>query len=176
MGREYLSGGTNPLRLSAPVALAASHDLSEFECGVPALDNWLRERALKNESRFSRTYVVCDNNRVVAYFCISAGSVERASAPAKLRRNAPDSIPVSVIGRLAVSRKYAGRGLGADMLSDALRRIAIASQSIGIGAVLVQAKNESAKAFYLACAEFIEYPADSRTLFLPISTLIAGFG
>lgn len=140
------------------------------------MNDWLRHRALKNESRFSRTYVVCDGNRVVAYFCISAGAVERAAAPGRIRRNAPDTIPVSVIGRLAVSRDHAGRGLGADSLADALRRIAIASQSIGIGAVLVQAKNDAAKRFYMRCAEFIEYPDDSRTLFLPIETVVAAFG
>ncbi|HME84183.1 MAG TPA: GNAT family N-acetyltransferase [Roseiarcus sp.] len=163
------------MRLSAPVALTAAHDLSEFDCGEPALNDWLKNRALKNESRFSRTYVVCDGNRVAGYFWISAGAVERAAAPAKVRRNAPDTIPVSVIGRLAVSRAYSDRGLGADLLSDALRRIAVASQSIGIGAVLVHAKTERAKRFYLACAEFIEYPSDSRTLFLPIETVIAAF-
>jgi hypothetical protein len=59
------------------------------------------------------------------------------------------------------------------MLSDALRRIAVASQSIGIGAVLVQANDEKAKRFYLACAEFVEYPADNRALFLSIETVIA---
>lgn len=166
----------NPaLRLSAPVPLTGGHDVAEFDCGEPVLNDWLRQRALKNESRFSRTYVVCEGNRVVGYFCISAGAVERGAAPGKVRRNAPDTIPVSVIGRLAVSRDHAGRGLGADMLSDALRRIAIASQSIGIGAVLVQAKDEAAKRFYLRCAEFIEYPEDSRTLFLPIETVIAAF-
>ena len=162
-------------KLSAPVPLTANHDLTDFDCGEPVLNDWLKHRALKNESRFSRTYVVCDGNVVVAYFCIAAGSVERAAAPGKVRRNAPDVIPVSVIGRLAVSRAYAGRGLGADILSDALRRIAVASQSIGIGAVLVQAKDDNAKRFYMACAEFTEYPADSRTLFLPIETVIAAF-
>ncbi|MEF3365897.1 GNAT family N-acetyltransferase [Methylocystis sp. 9N] len=162
--------------LSAPVPLTADHDLSAFDCGEPALNDWLRHRALRNESRFSRTYVVCEGSRVVAYFCISAGAVERAAAPGKIRRNAPDAIPVSVIGRLAVSGDYAGKGLGADMLSDALRRIAVASQSIGIGAVLVHAKDDAAKRFYMKCAEFIEYPADSRTLFLPIETVIAAFG
>ena len=161
--------------LAAPVALMASHDFSDFDCGEPVLDDWLKTRALKNESRFSRTYVVCAGSRVVAYFCISAGAVERRAAPGKMRRNAPDIIPVSVIGRLAVSRSHAGRGLGADILADALRRIAAASRSIGIGAVVVQAKDETAKAFYLACAEFIEYPADSRTLFLPIETIVAAF-
>lgn len=162
--------------LSAPIALTADHDVSGFDCGEPALNDWLRHRALKNESRFSRTYVVCDDgNRVVAYFCISAGAVERAAAPGKVRRNAPDTIPVSVIGRLAVSRDHAGKGLGADLLADALRRIAVASQSIGIGAVLVHAKDEVAKRSYLRCAEFIEYPEDSRTLFLPIETVVAAF-
>ena len=162
-------------RLSAPVPLVAEHDLSAFDGGEPALNEWLRHRALKNESRFSRTYVVCENKRVVAYFCISAGAVERAAAPGKVRRNAPDTVPVSVIGRLAVSRDHAGKGLGADMLSDALRRIAVASQSIGIGAVLVHAKDDAAKHFYMKCAEFIEYPTDSRTLFLPIETVVAAF-
>jgi hypothetical protein len=156
--------------------LTADHDVSDFDCGEPVLNDWLKYRAMKNESRFSRTYVVCDGNRVAAYFCIAAGAVERAAAPGKVRRNASDTIPVSVIGRLAVSRQHAGRGLGADILSDALRRIVIASQSIGIGAVLVHAKDDRAKAFYMACAEFIEYPADSRTLFLPIETVIAAFG
>jgi GNAT superfamily N-acetyltransferase len=163
------------LRLSAPVPLTAEHDLSAFDCGEPALNDWLRHRAPKNESRFSRTYVVCEGNRVVAYFCISAGAMERAAAPGKVRRNAPDTIPVSVIGRLAVSRDHSGKGLGADILSDALRRIAVASQSIGIGAVLVHAKDDAAKRFYMKCAEFIEYPADSRTLFLLIETLVAAF-
>lgn len=162
-------------RLSGPVPITPEHDLSTFDCGVAVLNDWLRNRALQNESRFSRTYVVAEGNQVVAYFCISAGAVERGLVPGRLRRNAPDSIPVSIIGRLAVTRDHAGKGLGTDLLANALRRIAVASQSIGIAAVLVQAKDEAAKRFYLRCAEFIEYPADSRTLFLPIETVISAF-
>jgi GNAT superfamily N-acetyltransferase len=175
MGKVTADPESPQTKLSAPVPLTANHDLTDFDCGESVLNDWLKHRALKNESRFSRTYVVCDGNAVVAYFCIAAGSVERVAAPGKVRRNSPDVIPVSLIGRLAVSRAYAGRGLGADILADALRRIAVASQSIGIGAVLVQAKDESAKRFYMACAEFIDYPTDSRTLFLPIETVIAAF-
>jgi len=111
-----------------------------------------------------------------AIYCIAAGAVERVAAPGKLRRNAPDAVPVSVIGRLAVSRSHAGQGLGADLLADTLRRIALAVQSIGIGAVRVQAKSEEAKRFYLACAEFTVFPADSRRLYLPIDTVVAAFG
>ncbi|WP_207004340.1 GNAT family N-acetyltransferase [Trinickia mobilis] len=178
MGEIARLPGQPAPQLSAPVPLSAEHDLTAFDCGQPILNDWLQQRALKNESRFARTYVVCEGNRVVAYCCISAGAVERSTAPSKVRRNAPDAIPVSVIGRLAVSRDHAGKGLGADLLSDALRRIAIASQSIGIGigAVLVHAKDSAARRFYLKYAEFIEYPIDSRTLFLPIETVIAAFG
>lgn len=164
-----------PPQLSAPIPLAGDHDVSQFDCGQPALNDWLQRRALQNESRFSRTYVVCNGAQVVAYFCISAGSVERGAAPGKVRRNAPDTIPVSIIGRLAVSRAYAGKGLGADLLSDALHRIAAASQSIGIAAVIVHAKDDAARRFYLRCAEFIEYPEGSHTLYLPIETVIAAF-
>ncbi|MDE3175514.1 MAG: GNAT family N-acetyltransferase [Pseudomonadota bacterium] len=157
--------------LSAPIPIAADHDLSRFDCGEAALNDWLRQRALKNESRFSRTYVVRAGERVVGYYCIAAASVDRASTPGKVRRNAPDAIPVSVIGRLAVDRDYAGRGLGADLVSDALRRVVVASQSVGIAAAMVHAKTEAAKLFYLKCAEFVEYPADSRILYLALETI-----
>lgn len=163
------------MRLTAPEAISSTHDLSQFDCGVPVLNDWLRERALKNESRFSRTYVVCDASsegaRVVGYYCLSAGAVQREAAPGKLRRNAPDAVPVSIIGRLAVDRDYAGRGLGASLLSDALRRIAGAAQSIGIAAVLVQAKDEAARTWYLGQAEWLEFPAGSRTLWLPVGVV-----
>ena len=171
IGDEPALTGRRP---TPPTPLAAEHDLSSFDCGEPALNDWLRERAGNNESRFSRTYVVCDGARVVGFYSLSAGSVERSAAPGRLRRNAPDAVPVSVIGRLAVDLAWAGRGLGADLLADALRRIALASQNIGIGAVLVHAKSDAARRFYLGCAEFIEYPQDSRTLFLPIETVVAG--
>jgi GNAT superfamily N-acetyltransferase len=172
-----LSGSAPPpTRLTAPAPLCADHDLSAFDCGVAVLNDWLKQRAAKNESRFSRTYVVCEGDQVVGYYGIAAGAVERAAAPGKVRRNAPNAIPVSIIGRLAVSRSHAGQGLGADLLADALRRIAVASQSIGIGAVLVQAKDDAAKRFYLRCAEFEDYPEESRTLYLPIETVVAVFG
>lgn len=166
------ASGMDDGMLSAPCALNESHDLSFFDCADAALNDWLRLRALKNESRFSRTYVLCrGGGRVIGYYCISAGSVSRQQAPGRLRRNAPDAVPVSIIGRLAVDRRHSGRGLGGDLLQDALLRIVRAAQVIGMGAVLVHAKDESARRFYLRHAPFIEYPADSRTLFLPIEQI-----
>lgn len=160
------------MRLTAPEPISTTHDLSRFDCGVPVLNDWLRERALKNESRFSRTYVVGDGARVAGYYCLSAGAVQRAATPGKLRRNAPDTVPVAVIGRLAVDRDYAGQGLGASLLADALRRIAGAAESIGIAAVMVQAKDEAARAFYMAQAEWLEFPAGGRTLWLPVGAVV----
>lgn len=165
------SGKAPTLRAPAPVA--SHHDVSQFDSGSAALDTWLKNRARKGEGRFARTYVVCEGDRVIAYCCIAVGSVERASAPKKLQRNAPYPIPVSIIGRLAVDRSYAGRGLGKDLLQDAFRRIVHVSEIAGVSAVLVHAKDDAARAFYMKCAEFIEYPAESRTLFLPIDTIIA---
>lgn len=160
--------------LHPPAPITTAHDVSEFACGEPLLDQWLRQRAVCNEGRFSRTYVVAEGARVVGYYCLSAGAVERATAPSSLRRNAPDLVPVAVLGRLAVDRALAGRGLGASLLADAIMRVALASQTIGIAAVLVQAKSMAAKRFYLACAEFVEFPPDSRLLFLPIEMVISG--
>jgi len=160
------------MSLSAPEPLSTAHDLASFDCGEPALDHWLRQRALKNESRYSRSYVVCEGKRVVAFSSLSAGSVARAAAPSNLRRNAPETIPVSILARLAVDRGYAGRGLGTDLLADALKRCATAAKELGIAAVLVHAKCEAAKRFYQGRARFREYPPDSRILFLPMDALL----
>ena len=107
-------------RLGSPTPLDMHHDVSLFDCGEAALDDWLKHRARKSEGRFARMYVVCDGERrVVGYFGIVVGSVARGDAPKKLQRNAPDPIPVAIIGRLAVDRAYGGRGLGQDLLQDA---------------------------------------------------------
>ncbi|MCD2171951.1 GNAT family N-acetyltransferase [Rhizobium sp. C4] len=160
-------------RLSAPQPIRPEHDCDDFVCGEPALDDWLRYRALKNESRFSRTYVVLDGDIVVGYYSLSSGGVARALAPGKLRRNAPDTIPVAIIARLAIDQRHAGQGLGSDLLMDALRRCTLASKAIGIAAVMIHAKSDAARRFYLKQASFIEYPADSRILYLEIDTVLA---
>ncbi|GJD43832.1 hypothetical protein AFCDBAGC_1691 [Methylobacterium cerastii] len=138
------------------------------------LDDWLKRQARRSEGRFARTYVVCADGAVVGYYCISAGTVAREDAPGRIRRNAPEPIPVSILGRLAVDQRWAGRGLGADLLADALRRIANAADVIGIGAVLIHALDDQALAFYRRQAEFLEFPDRSRTLFLPIGALTGG--
>lgn len=117
--------------------------------------------------------MLLDGLRIAGYYSLSSGGVARAAAPGKLRRNAPDTIPVAIITRLAVDRHYAGHGFGSDLLMDALMRCAHASKAIGIAAVMIHAKSDAACRFYLKQAEFQEYPADSRILFLAMDAVIA---
>lgn len=135
----------------APVPLGAHHDLSEFDCGEAAINNWLRKRALKNqESGATRTFVVCEkeSNRVVAFVGLTVGGLSRADVTGKLKRNMPDSVPVAIIGRLGVDLNHSDRGIGQDMVLEGLRRALAASVHAGLAAVLVIAKNPQAAAWY----------------------------
>jgi GNAT superfamily N-acetyltransferase len=164
-----------PGRLGAPEPLNAAHDLNRFTSGRAELDNWLKNSALESEGRTARTYVVCESaSVVVGYYCISTGSIERGALPSKMKRarGMPNQIPVALIGRLARDQTYAGRGLGKDLLQDALRRILAASQIIGVRAVLVHAIDEDAAKFWTG-HEFIESPIGSRTFYLPVETIAA---
>lgn len=160
-----MSGGYSP-----PVPIDSTQNASDFTCGSDALDVWLKTLALKAEGRTARTYVSCNGNAVIGYYCIATGSVARAAAPGNVRRNAPDPIPVMIIGRLAVDRHHQGRGIGSAMLRDALRRVLQASEVVGCGAVVVHAIDDSAGAFY-AQHGFAEFPGGSRTMFLPLEML-----
>jgi GNAT superfamily N-acetyltransferase len=165
--------GVGPGNLTAPAPVSHSHELDRFDCGHQSLDDWLKRMALRSEGSTARTYVVCDGARVVGYYAVATGGVERDALPPKLRRNTPNLVPVAIIGRLAVDRGYQGRGIGPGLLRDAFMRLAGVSRVIGIRAVLVHAIDDEARRFYLKQAEFIEFPAESRTLFLPIETIAA---
>lgn len=138
------------LNLSAPQPLAAVHLLGGFECGEPALDEWLKRRALSNQlSGASRTFVVVDDEqRVRGFYALAAGAVAHQMATSSVRRNMPDPVPVMVLGRLAVDRRAQGIQLGAALLQDAVHRAITVSQNTGVRALLVHALHEQAKAFY----------------------------
>ena len=160
--------------LTSPAPLTAAHDLTDFDCGKSVLSDWLRSRAWKNEGRGgSRTYVVCDGNQVVGYYAIAAGAIARERAPSQLGRNMPDPLPVLLIARLAVDTRYQGKRIEAGLLKDALLRCLNASKEIGASAVLVHALDDDAVAFYLQY-RFKPFPAEPRTLYLPISHVAAG--
>jgi GNAT superfamily N-acetyltransferase len=135
--------------LSAPEKLNPAQDLAQFLCGEPELDDWLKPRALQNqESGASRTYVVCIARQVVGYYALAAGGAGHADAPGNVRRDIPNPLPVMVIGRFAVDRRFQGRGIGMALLKDAVLRTVQAAEIAGIRAILVHAINECAKRFY----------------------------
>lgn len=159
--------------LSAPAPISRSHVIDDFQCGEPVLDDWLKRRALKNETvGASRTFVVCEGQRVVAYYCLSAGAVARTAAPKSLQRNMPDPIPVLVLGRLAVDRTRHGEGIGTALLRNAMFRSAGAAESAGIAALLVHALTDAAHRFYRS-AGFLPSPIEHMTLCLPIAHIVA---
>ena len=91
--------------ISAPQPLSEAHQVANFDCGEPSLDDWLKRRAAKNQANgSSRTYVVCDGEAVIGYYCLAAGAIGHSDAPSPMTRNRPDPIPVLVLGRLAIHR------------------------------------------------------------------------
>lgn len=136
--------------LQPPTPLDSTHRTDRFDCGEESLNDWLRKRALKNQvTGGSRTFVVCEpDHRVVGYYALAAGSVVHRAAPGKIRRNMPDPIPVVVLGRLAVDLSWPGRGLGGDLLSNAVKRSIQTASHVGVRALIVHALSEEAKRFY----------------------------
>jgi GNAT superfamily N-acetyltransferase len=137
------------LKVREPEPLSAGHDLDPFDCGVTPLDAWLRRRALGNEAQgASRTFVLAENARVFAYYSLAAGSIFHDVATTRTRRNMPDPVPAILLGRLAIDRRWQGKGLGADLLADAILRVVGAAETIGVRAILVHALSDEARSFY----------------------------
>ncbi|MGF7055311.1 GNAT superfamily N-acetyltransferase [Bosea sp. OAE752] len=161
------------MTLSAPVPLADHHELAEFNSGVAELDDWLAKRARSNQSSgASRTFVLCEGNRVVGYYALASGAVTPAEAPGKIRRNMPDPIPFAVLGRLAIDTAYQGQGIGRAMVRDAGLRLLRAAEILGIRGLLMHAISEDAKAFYLALG-FTPSPLDPMMLMVTLRDLTA---
>jgi GNAT superfamily N-acetyltransferase len=161
------------LTISAPALLTEAHETEMFESGVNTLDVWLKRRAIKNQTTgASRTFVVCEENRVVAYYSLASSAVAVVDAPGRFRRNMPDPVPVVILGRLAVARAFQGQGFGRALVRDAGYRIVQAAEMIGIRGVIVQAVSDRAKKFY-AHLGFQVSPLDSMTLMITLADLKA---
>lgn len=162
---------------SVPVPLTADHNTNKFDCGKAKLTDWLKGHALTNEGRSSRTYVVLINNElskneVVAYYTLATGGVTRTETPRKIRHGLPNPVPVMILGRLAVDQRHQSKGLGPALLKEAMQRTLEVSQSAGVRALIIHAIDDEAVKFYTKF-DFIVFPTDSRTMFLPIETLAA---
>lgn len=156
--------------MRAPEPLSTEHNIADFCCSDPGLNDWLKKKAIKNHrTGISRVYVVCaeNTNRVIGYYCLSTGNAQRNAAPGSYRRNAPDSIPVIVLGRLAVDQAYSGVGLGAALLKDAVFRTENIARQVGVRALVVHALNDDVRKFYIKFA-FDPSATHPLTLFYPI--------
>ena len=155
--------------ISAPEKLTSDHDLASFDFGEPALDDWLRRRALKNEeSGASRTYVVRAGDRVAGYYSLAVGAVAHAESAGRIKRNMPDPVPVMILGRLAVDTAFHGQGIGAGLLRDAVLRTLQAAEIAGIRAMLVHAISDGAKRFYEKYG-FRASPVDPMTVMITLA-------
>jgi predicted N-acetyltransferase YhbS len=163
-------------QICPPEKLNSTHEIEYFDSGVEQLDNWLKHRAVGNEiESASRTYVVCVGAVVVGYYCLANGAVANNIATGKVKRNMPNPIPVMVIGRLAVSRHWQGKGIGRGLLRDAVLRTLKAAEIAGIRAILVHAINDEAKQFY----ERYQFTASAQsplTLMVKINDVAASLG
>jgi GNAT superfamily N-acetyltransferase len=163
-------------RFSKVQKLASIHDVSAFDCGNPALNQFLHRFALVNQKANSaQTYVSCEEgtNRVAGFYSLAVGSVEQAAAVGRLGKGlAGHPVPVMILARLAVDRRFQGLGLGRALLKDALLRTTQAAEIAGIRAILVHAKDDAARNWYLQWG-FESSPTDPYHLFLLIKDMLA---
>ena len=158
------------MNLRAPEPLSPEHQVNSFACGEPVLDEWLKRRALGNQtSGASRTFVVTTSQKeVMGYYALAAGAVAHQDATRSIRQNMPDPVPVMVLARLAVDARAQGMKLGAAMLQDALQRCVLVSHNTGVRAMLVHALNDRARQFYDYYG-FKASPTHSMTLMLRLN-------
>lgn len=157
--------------------LAGADELGAFDCGQPALNEFLQRFALINQkSNSAQTYVCCHSGAVVGFYSLAVGSVEPAAAAPRVLKGIPrHPVPVMILARLGVDLQHQRVGLGKALLKDALKRTAQAADIAGIRALLVHAKDEPARQWYQNW-EFEPSTTDPFHLFLLMKDLKAALG
>lgn len=169
-----------PLTLPPVVEpLGRNHDREHFDCGEPALNDYLRGQAAQDARRgVSRIYVAHERGapKVLGYYTLSATSFSKKSLPESEAKRLPHyPIPAALLGRLAVDSSCHGKGLGKFLLFDGLHRVLQAAESLAVYALVVDAKNDNARAFYEHYG-FIRFPDSESRLFVPVETLRSATG
>ena len=153
--------------------LGKQHDRSKFSCGQAELDDWFWRRAGQDERRnVARVFVAVDSELgVVGFYSLSSFKLEFDDLPEELARKLPryDGVPAALIGRLARDIRVRGKGVGELLVADAVRRILSAAQSLAVFAIMVDAKDERARAFYEGFG-FRRFPLRPNRLFLLASS------
>jgi predicted N-acetyltransferase YhbS len=138
------------LALSSPEPLSAQHDVAPFSCGKPALDNWLKTRALSNQEKgFTVVMVIHDGGRVVGYYGLAPTAIVSSAMPRSIKTGQPPNpIPCLLLGQLATDSAWAGRGIGTGLVRHALSRSVAGARLIGGRALVVNALDAEAADFW----------------------------
>jgi len=152
--------------------LQAGDDVDRFDCAHPALNQYLKRYAFLNQKAGSaQTYVSLALGRVVGFYSLAVGSVSPLNAPERVSKGlARHPVPVMILARLAVDTEFQRKGLGRALLKDALLRTVQAADIAGIRAILVHAKDDAARAWYLSW-DFEPSVTDPYHLFLLLKDL-----
>ncbi len=147
--------------------LRRDHAVEGFDCGSEELNRYLLRYALQNQQAgASQTYVGVVGDAIVGFHTLAAGQVTYEDAPERLTKGlARHPVPIMLLARLAVDRRWQGQGIGQALLKDAMRRTLQAADIAGIRALAVHAKGEEAKRFYQHF-DFISSPTDPMHLFV----------
>lgn len=155
------------------VAVTRSLAKSSFDCGYPQLNEFLRRYAVKNDKlSIGKTFLaLTDDHKLAGYFTVSTAQIAAESLPEQTRAKLPRyPVPAFRIGKLAVDHRFQGAGVGRWLLTQAFYKAVEVSQNAAVFAVLVDAIDEKAEAFYLKYG-FTPFDEHPRTLFLPIATI-----
>ncbi len=160
--------------LSSPEPLSTAHDDAGFSSGEPALDNWLKTRALSNQQRgFTAVLVTHDNMRIAGFYGLAPTAVIPGALPRSIRTGQPpDPVPCLLLGQLATDLAWRGQGVGTGLLKHALQRCVAAAGLIGGRALIVKALHAEAAAFWRRRG-FIPTKDDPLTLFRSIHDIAA---
>ena len=160
------------MSLQKPRRLLKSDNLSDFESGAHDLDSWLHKFAWENQrAHNSVTYVATVGDRVVGYYALAAGSVQKAAVSKNFAQRRPHEIPCILLARLAVDKRTRGQGIGTLLLRDALERAVSASETLGVAALLIHCRDKEAKKFYEYHTDVLESPLDPLQLILPMKSI-----
>lgn len=169
---------TSAFEFKRPRKLAKEDDVTGFTCGSEELDAWFTRYAFVNhQSGMARVFISTAENEIAGFYALATGGVEHDHAPERVAKGIPrHPIPVTVLTRLGVSTQFQRCGLGYGLLRDALLRVDAASDEVGIRALLIHAKDETARDFYMSFAEFEPSPTDPLHLFLLMKDLRKSLG
>lgn len=155
--------------LQEPRKLEKADDRSAFSSGAAELDQWFAKYAWENlAANNAITYVTTWNEQIVGYYAICSGGVSRDHVPPEFGQRRPTDIPCILLARLAIDSRFQGQRIGRHLFRDAIARAISASEAIGAACLLIHARDEAAKTFYLKNADLLQSPVEEMHLILPM--------